>query len=550
MKKRNHQSKRSLAAWMAACLAACGIWQGAALAEVPAAGTEMAAEGEPVSFAAGSGPLEKLYQAGEMLLTGTDNVTLRGEARFLLDGEWFKQAEGTYAQEGENSYQAIRLESPRIQGGIRNNGYAVVSRNGNGYVIERYLGKTVVRNLGYNGYKEKILRETVGTKNVLALGESAAALLDGLMTEKVTAAVSGAEMTISAHWTEKDIPPLMNAALNLFWQEAVERYLVSTYSSFSLEGYARIEDFGTVTQGIVYTVSELQLQELELTAGLDPEGRLTRLNGEGRVLLCGRNGETRQLTVSGTLEAGEYGTTRLETAIPEEDRWESVSSLPEPQEEFPYGSVGGLNWADFNLPEIPVPESRLTHRSIGSVEAAEKYAGEVAAMDALGLETPERLQWTVIGPEEGRYHVLGAFPESPDHPEISIEFSDAGQVLRLEKCGTTLEDAVIYESEELDYDYVIQWRTEVGMMLWRFTENMNPGVTEWTIEELLESIRHGIGFTSYDATLGIGEDRYLVLYGMWHRNPAEKVKYVVQTAPEFRVVLVDSNIDPEEGGNG
>ena len=109
---------------------------------------------------------------------------------------------------------------------------------------------------------------------------------------------------------------------------------------------------------------------------------------------------------------------------------------------------------------------------------------------------------------------------------------------------------MIYESEELDYDYVIQWRTEVGMMLWRFTENMNPGATEWTIEELLESIRHGIGFTSYDATLGIGEDRYLVLYGMWHRNPAEKVKYVVQTAPEFRVVLVDSNIDPEEGGNG
>ena len=30
----------------------------------------------------------------------------------------------------------------------------------------------------------------------------------------------------------------------------------------------------------------------------------------------------------------------------------------------------------------------------------------------------------------------------------------------------------------------------------------------------------------------------------------DRARFIVQTAPEFRVVLMDATIDPEEGGNG
>ena len=87
-------------------------------------------------------------------------------------------------------------------------------------------------------------------------------------------------------------------------------------------------------------------------------------------------------------------------------------------------------------------------------------------------------------------------------------------------------------------------------MLWLFTENMNPGSTRISPDVLRESMERGVGYTSYEATLRTEDEQFLVFYGVLNQNPMEKVKYVVQTAPFFRVILMDTTVDPEEGGNG
>ena len=129
-------------------------------------------------------------------------------------------------------------------------------------------------------------------------------------------------------------------------------------------------------------------------------------------------------------------------------------------------------------------------------------------------------------------------------------FRRDGQVLRFENYSVQLESAVEYDGEELERDYMTGWREAVGKMLWQFTENINPGVTGLSEEQLAEGISFGNGYSSYSGDLRIGDEKYLVLYAVWNASVPDRARFIVQTAPEFRVVLMDATIDPEEGGNG
>ncbi|MBQ8072354.1 MAG: hypothetical protein IJ231_01185 [Clostridia bacterium] len=492
-------------------------------------------------------PLLRLYEAGQALLTEEKNFTVSAQADFLLDGVQFKHAEGLYAQEGENSYQQIDLESPSIHGGIRKNGYAVMDRQGSGYAIETYGGKDHIKGIG-NASKEHALRPTVSAMAVLELGQEVARLLDQQMQDKVSAVFSDERLQIDFDWDMGDIPALAGPVLNLFYQEAVGRYLFLSYSNVPVEGYATIEDFSTVTQGILYTLRSIAPESLRVSAQLDAEGRLLKLACDTALQLHLRSWETRTLTVSFTLEAKDYGTTVMLDVVPEEKRIWNQKEI----EGYPFISPLGFtdqSWADYGLPDFPLSTDLLAHETISTQEEAIAYAKRIAGMDVLKVDSADQLLWSASQAEE-TYTVEGARPESPDTPAFSTTFSTSGTVLRLENLETGLDSAAEYWEDAMDTDPYVAWRADLSFMLWSFEENLNPGATLITEGELRERMLKGYDYTGYEDTRVSGDEAFITMYGTLYNDPERKVKYVVQTAPMVRVVLRDATIDSSEGGNG
>ena len=240
--------------------------------------------------------------------------------------------------------------------------------------------------------------------------------------------------------------------------------------------------------------------------------------------------------------------------IPLENQYDQLSMNPlSPDQVSVYfdmlASTGDL-WESFGLPSLPVPESRLSHRPVSSLEEAVAYAREIASMDFLGLTDPDLLTWSASLSEENRYDLQGILPDNPDQIVFFISFDREGTVHRLENCSVSLKEASILNSDDLDADPVVRWRGEASLLLWFFEENLNPGITGLSAEQLRTQRLYGIGYAGYDSTLSIGEETFVVTYATLNQDPLQKVKYILQVAPQVRLVLRDGDIDYLEGGNG
>ena len=244
--------------------------------------------------------LSQLYHAGKHLLTEADNMTVSGKADFMLEGFPFKHAEGVYAQQEYDSYQQISLRSPRKDGSILENGYAVIDMGGTGYHVERYPGH-VLTGKNINAPKNHALRNSVSSEALLSLGQQVASVMDLQMADKMSFTHDSAGTKVSFQWEEEDIPVLFNGTLNLFWQEAARRYLSVLYDDMPLEGYALVEDYPTVTQGILFCTRNLTLKYLQTDATMDSDGRLLNLEGSAAFQLDCRGNESLALDVSFSL---------------------------------------------------------------------------------------------------------------------------------------------------------------------------------------------------------------------------------------------------------
>ena len=508
------------------------------LALAPALG---AAESDAVDS-----PLFRLYEAGKALLSEEENFTVSAEATLLLDGEQFKHAAGLYAQEGTSCYQQIDLQSPRRYGSgqIRENGYAVIDLNGFGYSIETYLGKDHVTEIG-NAPKNHALRPSISSLALLDLGQDAAMLMDQQAGDTVSAVRSADGIEIDLEWDAADCPALFNSLLNLFFQAAAERYLSVQYRDMPVEGYAAIEDYFTLTEGILYTVRNLAVQNLKLSAVLDDADRLERLNVSASLQLLCRNWDVRELTADIYLNAGDYGSTVVMEVVPEDKRVWTGAVPASGDSAFPRDA----GWEEAGLSFPVLPAEGLSHEAITSPDEAVAYAERIAALGFLATDGAEQLLWSASR-AGNQYELTGSRPESPDQPAFSLLFDHQGQVLRLENLETRLDLAQEIWSDEMDSDLFISWREELGFSVWKLEELLNPGATLLSAEELREGMSHGVGYTSYEKTLSSGDEQFEVLYGILHREPTQKVKYIVQTRPVVRLVLRDATIDPSEGGNG
>ena len=112
----------------------------------------------------------------------------------------------------------------------------------------------------------------------------------------------GKELTVVL---SEDVPDLVNTALNLFYQFAAKRYFRTDYDQISEAHMAQMENYMTVTEGILWTTKSVSLKGANLLMRVNDQGQAEELKGDVSLLLnTGRDG-VRQMDVSFELKVSD-----------------------------------------------------------------------------------------------------------------------------------------------------------------------------------------------------------------------------------------------------
>lgn len=278
---------------------------------VPAAIAEPAATQTDISLS----PLV-FCDALESLVFGTSNVTLTGEAKFSLDGEWFKTAKIDYRQAEEDSYWDYRLTGLR-HGVPTQNGYTIVANGEYYYVMESHPHPGTYRS-GADTPQSTVLRKTVQAETMMMLLRQLAGQTDLLLGKDavtVTAGSSGAEMNIRFG---EDLPEFVNGSLFLFWQYAARRFLGTDYEGFEDQYGAPMAMYGTVSKAVLYSTRSLSVKKAEVTAKLDAFGALEQIAGSASVMLHTSRDGDKLLDVDFFLNVSDRGSTTVAKFDPQD----------------------------------------------------------------------------------------------------------------------------------------------------------------------------------------------------------------------------------------
>ena len=220
-----------------------------------------------------------LYDNLTDLLFYTSNVTLKAKIDFALNGKWFKTADVTLLQDGSRSYRQMLLTSPKSDGTELKNGYTIVTDGDALYVMDVYAAGTY--RSGAAGARNSLLRRSVETESLTRLGAVIASHADILLgKDAITQAGDG----IYSLQLGTDTPAAVNAVINQLARFAAKRYFNLDYDRMNADNYnLHAENFGTVTDGIVWTMKNLSVREANLTAIVDENGDLR--NTDGKIVL-------------------------------------------------------------------------------------------------------------------------------------------------------------------------------------------------------------------------------------------------------------------------
>ena len=504
-----------------------------------------------------------IYESGVKLLTQTDNVTVTGSADLYLDGAPLKNARGVCIQHGEESYQQITLKGPDNEGEIHENGYAVLETGGTVYVSEMHHGKDHRRTL-YNVPGNTILRLNRKTEMLLTLGELAADDLQGMLPGAVHQEETEEGSAIS--WTAEgnDISPLFQAALNLLWQQGIDRYYWGGYEGMNAYAFAEIEDYGTPTEGIIMTTRKVAMEKMNVRVDLDEYDRISSVMGNMTIRLEAASGEQRELMIAFAVSADQYGeSTVLENAYVKERMADALEGRwpgqPESGEEY---GMDGEGWdplpeAELPLaapPELPDFQGTAVHRSLASDADYIAYAKEIWRLDYLAVgENLEDLKWTVREGDGGR-RIVSASAPGAENVLLELETDGEGWIHRIENAGTGAEELTVVYSDTWDEE---AWQSFSEKPIWMcldFMERINPGNRE-KVAEIRASNEPARGL--YNPGFGgfglAGENCFMLYYTdpiMSEEERIERTKIVVQIYPEVRIAEYNELIDPQEGGNG
>ena len=250
--------------------------------------------------------LTLFFDAATELMFETNNVTLDGHAEFSLDGERFKTADLHYIQNYTNSMYKLDLQTPRRDGSKpdRESGYTIIANGEYVYVIEVIFPG--VYKTGTTSAQSTILRKTVQMNLMTEMIRLLAGQAESLFGEEAftiqPAGEEGRELTVALG---EDVPELVNTALNMLWQFAAKRYFRTDYDQISEEHMAQMENYITVTEGILYTTKSISLKRANCVMQVNGQGQAEQLKGDVSLLLhTGRDGE-RQMDISFELKVSD-----------------------------------------------------------------------------------------------------------------------------------------------------------------------------------------------------------------------------------------------------
>ena len=193
-----------------------------------------------------------LVESAQILLFDTENVTLTGHADFFLNGERFKTADILYKQAGENSHWQLDLKTPRKYRKDQETGYTVIANDEKIYVMEKYYPGTYTT--GSDAPNNTLIRQSTRANLLFSMLLSVADRIEALLPEDAVSVTRTDTYSEFCFTLSKDTTPaVMNTALNLTADFFLRRFMNVNYDSIGNWGQGLLEDYITVTEGILYS---------------------------------------------------------------------------------------------------------------------------------------------------------------------------------------------------------------------------------------------------------------------------------------------------------
>ena len=253
----------------------------------------------------------KVYDSLVNLLFATNNVTVTAKAEFSLDGEWFKTAEGTWKQDFSRSFRELTLRAPKADGSERKNGYTIITEDDKLFLMETFTPG--IYKAGGTASRQCIFRNTVETEMLINLGRALMANTDmflgsGALTEN---AEGQTHLVLGP-----DASAVFNAALNEAARFAVKRYFDIDYDIIGKENGASLYSYNTKTQGLLYSMKDVSVQKVDITATCDANGDLQHVEGTVALYVSTAADGVHQLDVKLQLDATDRGATMVKKFNP------------------------------------------------------------------------------------------------------------------------------------------------------------------------------------------------------------------------------------------
>ena len=254
-------------------------------------------------------PVRMMYDAIFNLLFDTNNVTLAGHAEFSLDGDHFKTADLRYVQDSTNSLLEWKLLTPRMDGSEREGGYTVIANGENVYVMETFYPG--IYKTGSTAEADTIMRRSVQLNLLRDLLRILSDQSDTLLGKgTVTSHTDHSGLTVHIQ-TGKDVPELVNTALNMTVQFVARRYFSTDYDHISERFMVPMENYITVTQAILGSTSYISLNQADITLKRNSDGNFESAEGEISVELNTGDDGKRMLDISFRLDASDFGGSKV-----------------------------------------------------------------------------------------------------------------------------------------------------------------------------------------------------------------------------------------------
>ena len=222
-----------------------------------------------------STPAAELYDSLVKTLFHTDNVTLTGTAKFSLDGVWFKTAEVTLKQDGNRAFREMKLRGPKRNGTVQKNGYTIVTDGTSLYLMEAVTPGFY--STGGTAEHTSLIRRSLETEQLIGLGRALVGHADLLLGADTLTKTPEGDIRFEL---KDNVPDLLNAAVNNIYQFAARRYFDEDFDRYTMENYARVDDYDTVTRGILYTAQSVSLKQVSVTLRQDGNGRMQHMEGD------------------------------------------------------------------------------------------------------------------------------------------------------------------------------------------------------------------------------------------------------------------------------